>query len=689
MRGGPTGEPPADARRQGGVLAPGEGPRPGARTAAVEWIPVTRDTPSADRPPLSADALRPIAAALDRWLATQTEVRRVPGVQAAVRLGDELILSTAHGVADESTGERLTTRHLFRVASHSKTFTAVAVLRQVELGTLRLDDTVGALLPGYADTPLAGVTLRELLSHTAGAVRDGADADHWILDRPFPDAAALQALVRDHGTAYAPQEHFKYSNIGYGMLGAVLEHVTGRPYAEHVRASVLDPLGLTDTHADLTDDVAARAATGHTRAGGRARARVTVEQTTTGALAAATGFVSRAEELSAFYASLALGARGVLSDRSLRLMHRAEATFRRGGGTGTYGLGLLGQEVGGRRLLGHSGGFPGQITRTLFDPATGLAVSVLTTAVDGPAEALAVGVVQLIDLLTAPAADWQALPGGVTAADLDRLAGRYVSLWGATDILRGGTAERPRLVLLDPAAPAPADAAEELRALDATTLRVEDADGFGACGEPIPFDLDAAGRVTRMRVTGVSAWPEEAYRARRGDAWRHADGVDGAEAEPDAHEEAAPVLVQAAAFADLDPATAYRLWALRQAVFVVEQDCPYQDMDGRDMEPATVHLWVCDEEDAPIGTVRLLDDGDHARIGRVVVDRAHRGRGVAAALMEAALEQVGERACVLDAQAHLEHWYGRFGFAADGPEFLEDGIPHVPMRRPEAGRRTP
>ncbi|MCP6014357.1 hypothetical protein NL362_27785, partial [Klebsiella pneumoniae] len=88
---------------------------------------------------------------------------------------------------------------------------------------------------------------------------------------------------------------------------------------------------------------------------------------------------------------------------------RAEATFERGTGTGTYGLGLIGTTVGERRMVGHSGGFPGQITRTLVDPTDGLAVCVLTNAVDGPAESLAVGLVQLVDLLTAPAADWQAL----------------------------------------------------------------------------------------------------------------------------------------------------------------------------------------------------------------------------------------------------------------------------------------
>jgi ElaA protein len=139
--------------------------------------------------------------------------------------------------------------------------------------------------------------------------------------------------------------------------------------------------------------------------------------------------------------------------------------------------------------------------------------------------------------------------------------------------------------------------------------------------------------------------------------------------------------VRSAAFADLDAVTAYRLWALRSAVFVVEQDCAYLDLDGRDLEPLTRHLWV-EQDGLPVATLRLLDDGEALRIGRVVTAVPARGRGLAARLVAAALEAAGERAVVLDAQSHLVDWYAGFGFAPSGPGFLDDGIPHTPMRRP-------
>ena len=130
----------------------------------------------------------------------------------------------------------------------------------------------------------------------------------------------------------------------------------------------------------------------------------------------------------------------------------------------------------------------------------------------------------------------------------------------------------------------------------------------------------------------------------------------------------------------LDTRTAYDVWRLRQQVFVVEQDCPYPDLDGRDLEDATRHV-VLLEDDTVLGTLRVLDDGDWARIGRVVLAPAARGRGLAALLMEAAMGLCGDREVRLDAQTGLTAFYEGYGFEVTGPEFDEDGVMHVPMAR--------
>lgn len=137
-------------------------------------------------------------------------------------------------------------------------------------------------------------------------------------------------------------------------------------------------------------------------------------------------------------------------------------------------------------------------------------------------------------------------------------------------------------------------------------------------------------------------------------------------------------------FEQIPSTTFYRIAQLRQIVFAVEQNCPYLDLDGRDLEPATVQLWV----EGPDGTIaaglRILSE-DHQEpglrsIGRVVTAPNWRGKGIAAALLTAAIAECEGNPIVIHAQSYLTTWYERFGFTASGPEFLDDDIPHTPMR---------
>jgi ElaA protein len=144
------------------------------------------------------------------------------------------------------------------------------------------------------------------------------------------------------------------------------------------------------------------------------------------------------------------------------------------------------------------------------------------------------------------------------------------------------------------------------------------------------------------------------------------------------------VELHTASFDDLSTRTLYAILRLRVDVFVVEQRCPYPELDGRDTDAGTRHLWA-ERDGVPVGYLRILSQHDGAaRIGRVCVARSERGSGLARRLMLAALEGLDGRQCTLHAQAHLTGFYGSFGFVATGPEYLDDGIPHVPMARAAA-----
>jgi ElaA protein len=141
---------------------------------------------------------------------------------------------------------------------------------------------------------------------------------------------------------------------------------------------------------------------------------------------------------------------------------------------------------------------------------------------------------------------------------------------------------------------------------------------------------------------------------------------------------------------ELDPVTLYQILRLRVDVFVVEQACPYPELDGRDLEPGCSWLWA-ELDGRIVGTLRLLTEEDGTvRIGRVATAGAVRSSGVAGRMMRFALDRLADQAVLLDAQSYLEGWYQRFGFRRCGNEFVEDGIGHVPMRRdaqPAGNRR--
>ena len=130
-------------------------------------------------------------------------------------------------------------------------------------------------------------------------------------------------------------------------------------------------------------------------------------------------------------------------------------------------------------------------------------------------------------------------------------------------------------------------------------------------------------------------------------------------------------------FDDLTPAELHACLALRAAVFVVEQDCPYQDPDPND--PRARHLMGLEGGNL-VAYARWYAEGDVMRLGRIVTSPEVRGRGLGREVVREALHRLGRHVVLISAQDHLRAWYEDLGFVAEGPVFLEDGIPHVAMR---------
>ena len=489
----------------------------------------------------SAQTLRSIAPYLADWASFQAAYHGIPGLQLAVGRRGEVFVDLAWGKADVETGEDLTSDHLFRVASHSKTFTGVIVMQLVERGELRLDDQVGDLVPELDGSRAAGITVRELLGHQGGIIRDSSDGDFWQYRRPFLDRAEVLECVRTEGIVFEPNEHFKYTNIGYSLLGIIIERVTGKTYDEAARTAVVEPLGLARTGTELEPARAAEYAAGHTGRITHDDARRVVPHVDTRAMAAATGWYSTALEMVRYGATHVLGDTTLISDASKRIMQREESrVVVRGSEVGRYGVGIGIGKIGDREVVGHSGGYPGHITRTWIDPVDGLVVSSLTNSVDGVADLIATGVLQLINLALGAAEEVAAdevgagkVSGGVAAgkvtagaagaagkggdSDLvppvpaDAPFGRFANLWGVSDVVDLGGI----LHVINPRSPQPVEVTQRLVVSEGRLVQ-EPVAGFGTVGEPVQVERDADGAITSLRIGGLTSWPIEQYRAQTG-----------------------------------------------------------------------------------------------------------------------------------------------------------------------------
>lgn len=453
--------------------------------------------------PIDETLLGDAVAYIDSWVEFRQQALRVPGVAIAVAHGDRILLSRAYGCADLRQGTPLTTGHIFRIASHSKTFTATAVLQQVERGTLRLDDRAGDLLEwlpnGTGETGRA--TVRQLLSHSAGVIRDGQVGGWWDLERDFSDRDELESDLARTPSVFTQNRQFKYSNVGYSLLGLIVERVSGRPYNEYVKAEIVDRLGLQDTGPELDAHSSQRLATGHS-IDFPSTGRLPLAHMDTHAMSAATGFYSTAEDLCRYAAAHHLGNEILLTDESKREMQREH--WKVEGVPNSYGLGFTIIDVGERRTVGHGGGFPGFITNTKIDPVDQLVVVALTNASDGPAGELTAGMFGVINLAL------KSSPSTAKAAGLDRFTGRLWSLGGALDIARFGDDLR----CLIPAGPNPIDPVIELTPAGGDEFTITRAPGYSSPGERVGFEFGSHGQVERVQWAAGSYYPWEVFQSK-------------------------------------------------------------------------------------------------------------------------------------------------------------------------------
>jgi CubicO group peptidase (beta-lactamase class C family) len=435
---------------------------------------------------------------IPQWLGHQMRVSEEPGCAIAVAWHGRIVLEAAFGHADQPAGVALTSRHRFRVASHSKSFTAAGILKLREQGRLRLDDTAGQYVTGL-HPDVATATLSQLLSHTAGIFRDGLDSGYWAMRKEFANDAELRADLALPPSIDA-NTRLKYSNHGFGLAGLVIEGITGEPYNVWTQREIVDAAGLRETTPDVPLPKAARLAKGHAGKLVLGAHVAFPSNQSTHALASATGFVSTAADLAKWFTNLSPDAEtSILSRESRREITRPQWADPHSVLTRTYGLGTNSGKLEDWAWFGHGGGFPGVVTRTAMVPSQGLCVSVLTNVAEGSAPIWLDGALNILKRFqsegapTDKVADW---------------AGRWWSIWGPTDLVPMGD----KVLLALPGLANPFQKVGELEVIGADEARIAVASAFGSYNEPVRRLRNKAGKVVKLRVASGTAMPEAAIK---------------------------------------------------------------------------------------------------------------------------------------------------------------------------------
>jgi CubicO group peptidase (beta-lactamase class C family) len=428
------------------------------------------------------------------WIEYQLTTIQQPGIILAISHRGEIVAEHAFGLANLDTGEKLTPRHRFRIASHSKSFTSAGILKLREQRKLRLDEAVGRYVDGLHPR-VAETTIAQLLSHTAGLTRDGADSGQFIDRRPYLGKNELIAELRTPN-AIEPGTRFKYSNHGFGLLGLVIEAVTKEPYPTWIKREIVAPAGLRETEPNAPLPKGTPFARGHTRKLPLGERCVIPGDNDTHAITSAAGFVATAADTACFFDQLAPNARrSVLSVASRREMTRHHWRIPQAF-EGYYGLGVNAGTTDGWDWFGHGGGFQGYISRTCSIPACELAISILSNSIDGAAPFWMDGAMQILRVFKTR---------GAPDRRLRDWGGRWWTIWGATDLVPMGN----RVLVANPQFNNPFMDAAEIEVTGRDTGNIVSAAGYSSHGEPVRRVRDKRGKVSDVWLAGANVKPQK------------------------------------------------------------------------------------------------------------------------------------------------------------------------------------
>ncbi len=360
------------------------------------------------------------------FIQQQMTEKGLPALSIALIDDQQIVWAEGFGMADPKTKTPATADTVYRIGSVSKLFTDIAIMQLVERGELNLDAPVTDYLPDFHPKNPFGtpITLRQLMSHRSGLLREPPVGNYFETSQPT--LAATVHSLNDTELVFAPNTHTKYSNAAVAVVGYLLEARSHEPFAQYLKSSVLDPMGLRHSSFEPEPAIVANLAKGEmwTYDG------LTFEAPTFQlGMAPAGSMYSTVNDLGRFVSALL--AQGKAEDRTLlkpaTLEQMWSPQFPNPGGR-VFGLGFIVRSLDGHRLVGHGGAIYGFATTVDLLPEDKVGVVVVATkdAVNAVTEHIGEESLRLI--LTHRAGKPLEIPPATSPVPLDlghKLAGRY------------------------------------------------------------------------------------------------------------------------------------------------------------------------------------------------------------------------------------------------------------------------
>jgi CubicO group peptidase (beta-lactamase class C family) len=316
-------------------------------------------------PPADPTANPEAFALIDAYLDSVQAYHHLPALSAGIVLGDNLAWSKGYGTIDLNHTVPASPTTIYSICSISKLFTSIALMQQVEASKVQLDAPLTTYLPWATFKPTTGdsvpVTLRGLLTHSAGLPRE-SDSPYWTgPDFPFPTEAQIQSTLPTQTMLYPSERYFQYSNLGLTLVGETVEAVSHQPYTDYAQANILSPLHLTDTRTHMPLELYGKQLAVAYSATKRDGTRDLVKPFNARGLTPAAGYTSTVVDLAKFaswnFRLLRTESPELLRSSTLREMQRLQ--YMDPDWKISWGLGFEIERLADHTYIGHGGNCPG------------------------------------------------------------------------------------------------------------------------------------------------------------------------------------------------------------------------------------------------------------------------------------------------------------------------------------------